>query len=303
MNLSNIVYSWKRKSYFPSLSSKLFAFNLVFCYWLSTSLVAALPHDNAALYHHSAVSSLAARGNDAPSGDGVPLVENSRSKKNTFYVPLKGKNRFSMIEYKPKNINPNDTPDNPNAHLVSAIYSGFQWNTTRMFKKGPMQKLGTYDEVVVKIPVQKDGSLLWQALRNSQDGYKFIMDVLLAREEEDCDFVYRAIMPQFDSDLLKIMGNRALERSSLIVMFYALLNQVEYMHDRKVYHRDLKIDNVFVNLKGNTKAQKEKLKKFVEVRIGDFDSATREETMDDYLGGTLMYMSQGKQYPNPEFSL
>lgn len=284
---------------------KILTFYLFLCYWLSTSSAAALPQDNAALYHRSTLSSIVARADDDPSDDEVPIIELPRIKNNNkFYIPLKEKNRFSMIEYNPKNLNPGDTSDNEFRDQVSAIYLGQKWPTKRLLGgTAGMQKLGSAKDVVVKIPVQREGSLLWQALYNSQDGPKFIMDVQLAKMEEGCDFVYRAVMPQYDSDLLDARIDGILTRNRLILMVADLTNQVEYMHSQGVYHRDLKPDNVFVNLKGRTKKDKARLKQLVEMRIGDYDFATKETRMSGEGAGTPMYMSQGKKKKKSVFSV
>ena len=72
-------------------------------------------------------------------------------------------------------------------------------------------------------------------------------------------------------------GDDALVRMVLV----QLLDAVQYCHDRGVYHRDIKLDNILTNEDGT------------EVKIADFGLSTSSPTSESFGCGSLPYMSPG----------
>lgn len=81
-----------------------------------------------------------------------------------------------------------------------------------------------------------------------------------------------------------IVEERIFARNNALIkdVFIQLLDAVQSLHDKGIYHRDLKPDNIFVGADGKT------------IHLGDFGLATDQAITTSFSCGSSYYMSPGK---------
>ncbi|RHZ89051.1 hypothetical protein Glove_19g94 [Diversispora epigaea] len=99
---------------------------------------------------------------------------------------------------------------------------------------------------------------------------------------DDNDFVYIKMELCSNQSLFEMVINRG-ELTEPEVRFYMLqlLDAVEYMHDRNILHRDLKLENIFIS-------------EDMDLKVGDFGLSVELESTDqrfNYSCGTVNYMA------------
>ncbi|RHZ76638.1 hypothetical protein Glove_194g138 [Diversispora epigaea] len=99
---------------------------------------------------------------------------------------------------------------------------------------------------------------------------------------DDDDFVYFRMELCSNQSLFEMVSNRG-ELTEPEVRFYMLqlLDAVEYMHNKNILHRDLKLENIFIS-------------EDMDLKVGDFGLSIELESTDqrfNYTCGTVSYMA------------
>lgn len=109
------------------------------------------------------------------------------------------------------------------------------------------------------------------------DNYKREPQVFLIMDYMNCDLL------RYIKTHIKNM-NRIIEEDKAKFFFYQITKGLEYLHSKKVAHRDLKVDNVFMKFHRELGV--------VQLRIGDFGLSKSDEFEEFYsLVGTMDYLA------------